>query len=164
MSRVSWRPLAAPRAPLPPGDIGYLFVNVTLVEFAPPLRRRSLLVVCHVGLGSTTALETGRMLGICISSFAPRFHKHRFGQVLGRLFRRDLVGFGSRISVDFWSLTFSTQGESGQARHPCELGTPTHADAGELTPLRAGNLHPCFRVSCFRVLELRFSVGKFASR
>ena len=85
---------------------------------------------------------------------------------------RFIVGFSAEISLGnkggccpFCSAVFSTslsaswglptfvdsgfvaaglaRGELGQARPSCELGTPTHADAGALTPLRAGNLHPC---------------------
>ena len=63
-SRFSSRFLGVRLAPLPPGDIGGHFVNEPLVEFAPPLRRRLLLEVCQVGLGSTSALETGRMLAM----------------------------------------------------------------------------------------------------
>ena len=107
----------------------------------PPLRRRSLLVLCQVGLGSTCALETGRMLGIFISSSPPLFVVVAFGKFGVDYF---VESFWSRISVDFWSLIVSTRGELGPARPSCELGTPTHADAGGLTPLRAGNSHPCF--------------------
>ena len=58
------RHLPAPRAPLAPRNTGGFFVDMTFVKFVPPRRRQSLLVVYQVGLGSTSALETGRMLGI----------------------------------------------------------------------------------------------------
>ena len=63
------------------------------------------------------------------------------------------IAFCKLGAPDFCRLRFvdagSARGELGQARPSCELGTPTHADAGALTPLRAGNLHPCFVTFAF---------------
>ena len=139
-SRDSWRPLAAPRAPFAPGDTGGLFVNVTLVEFAPPLRSRGLLVGYHVRLGRPSALETQRMLEICISSSCPLFVDVAFGKFGDDYFAgvsgpesRQTFGCsrfrrgGSQDRPDTpasWALKpMLTRGDS----HPCELGTHTHA-------------------------------------
>ena len=87
---------------------------------------RGLLVGYLAGLGSASALETGRMLGIFISSSPPLFVNIAFGK------------FGGDYFVEIWEFRFQDLGR---------LLVAHRFDAGGVrtgqTPLRAGHSNPC---------------------
>ena len=121
---VARHSLFAPRAPLPLGDIGGHFVNVSLVEFAPPLRRPW--VISRISCSpwaSVCAGNTGDARNVYFE-FSTVFRGRRFWQVWSRLFCREF------LVQNLGRLLVAHRFDAGGVR------------TGQ-TPLRAGHSNPC---------------------